>query len=416
MIETKDNSKARLSSIPVIFGDKFPKGYKNDVANYGNFSKEELHKTNENGIYLMKHMDLDFGDVCSLRCGDCFRRDPRLDIVEDPLSEDEIFSYILQAKELGLESVKFAGRGEPFENKNFVGFLEKISDNGIGVSVFSKGHIIGSDKHVKIYNGHNGINTGQELAYKLKDLGVSILLGFNSFDDATQEMYVGIGNGVGKSKVHNYVEKRNRALEYLVNSGLNEYLPGKETRLALVTAPVKPENVGEVNEIYEWGRRRNIYVLSCPTTVSGKGLDAIENVKKHTGYWDSLKKEYVKNYVFNLDNGLMTLDQFKKEGVSLYPGGHPCTQTATGMYILLSGKVIRCPGRADKQSTFTEDIRKEKDLKTVWMNSENYKRAQGKIKAPAGNDFNYHCPARDGHNLHFSFYKDIKAEVIKHFE
>ena len=112
----------------------------------------------------------------------------------------------------------------------------------------------------------------------------------------------------------------------------------------------------------------------------------------------------------------MSLDQFKEEGVSLYPGCHPCNQTAAGMYLTLSGKVIRCPGRADKQSTFTDDIRDEESLQAVWRKSENYRRAKGSIKSPEGNDFNYHCVARDGRNMPVDFYSKVTDNVIEHFE
>jgi hypothetical protein len=413
MINKKMNSRTRLDSIDVVFEGRFPEGYINNVAHWGNFAKRELHQMSEEGTYLLKHLDIDFGNYCSLRCPHCFRRDDRLDSAGESgfLSEQEILSYISEAKDLGLESVKFLGRGEPFENRKFMGFLERLHAIGIKASVFTKGHVIGDDRLAATYNSEYGIQTGQQLAYGLKELDVSILLGFNSFDVETQGSYVGID----RSPITDYVHLRDTALERLVKAGLNRYVPGKATRLALITAPVKPENIEEVSDIYVWGRRRNMYVLSCPSTVSGKGIDETERVKHDSEYLEKLKNEYVKNYIFNIENGLMTLEQFQEEGVSLYPGAHPCTQTAAGMYLTLSGKVIRCPGRADEQSTFTENIRNERSLKEVWMKSENYRRAQGRIRSPEGNDFNYHCPARDGYSLSASFYQDIKERVLKHF-
>jgi MoaA/NifB/PqqE/SkfB family radical SAM enzyme len=407
-----NNSKTQLNSIEEIFKDKFPEGYKNNVAHWGNFSKEDLHQKLDDGTYKLKHMDIDLGNICSLACKHCFRRDDRSDSVEDLMNEETIISYLKEAKELGLESVKFLGRGEPFQNKNFLGFLKKLYDMGIGASIFTKGHVIGDDKLAKAYNSQYGINNGQELADKLKELDVSILIGFNSFDKETQNEYVGGTDCV----IKNYATIRDKAIERLVKAGLNEYVEGKETRLALITAPVKPENVEEVSEIYAWGRRRNMYVISCPSTVSGKGIEETKRAEQNNNYLENLKQQYVKNYIFNIENELMTLDQFKEEGVSLYPGAHVCTQTAAGMYMMLSGKVVRCPGRLDNQSTFSEDIRKEKSLKEVWINSENYGRASYKIKSPEGNDYNYHCPARDGHSLKYLFYENIKREVLNHFE
>ncbi|MBU2615765.1 MAG: radical SAM protein [Nanoarchaeota archaeon] len=416
-IENQNNSRKRLDSIEAVFEENFPKEYINNVAHWGNFSKEELHQTNIDGTQKLKHLDIDFGNSCSLRCPHCFRRDSKFTKGYDNLKEEEIKEYILQAKELGLESVKFLGAGEPFENPRFLGFLEWLKQNGISTSVFTKGHVIGDDNLAKKYNSQYGINNGKELAKKLKELDVSILLGFNSFDKETQENYVGLE----KSTTKNYVEARDNALERLVEAGLNKYEEGKPTRLAMISAPAKPENVDELIDIYKWGRKRNIYALTCPSTVSGKGIDETERVKTHEGYIEKLKSHYVKVYKWNIENGLTNLEEFEREGVSLYPGCHPCTQTAAGMYLTLSGKVVRCPGRADKKSTFTEDIRQEENLKEVWKKSENYKRAEGKIKTIEG-EMNYHCPARDWvrdngtRALPLDFYQDIKNRVLNYFK
>lgn len=406
------DSRKTLDNIAVVFEDKFPENYKNSVKNWGNFSATEMHQEKE-GIQQLLHLDIDYGNSCSLRCGHCFRRDDRFDSKgeEGFLSEEQLLVYLGQAKKLGLKSVKFLGRGEPFENPKFFGFLEKITEMGIGASVFTKGHVIGSDELAKKYNNHYGINSGKDLAERLSKMDVSILLGFNSFDKEMQESYVGID----KSQIKNYVELRDKALINLVNAGLSEYNSEQETRLAIISAPIKPENIDEIFEIYTWGRVRNIYALSCPSTVSGKGIDETARID-HDKYIENLKELYAKIYIWNIDQGLMTLKQFKEEGVSLYPGCHPCTQTAAGMYLTLSGKVVRCPGRADAQSTFTEDIRKEQDLNAVWIKSDSYKRAEGTILSPERNGLNYHCVARDGHSIDAKFYENIRGRVVQHFE
>jgi MoaA/NifB/PqqE/SkfB family radical SAM enzyme len=407
------DSKTALSSIEELIQEEFPVGYVNNVAHWGNYSVQEMHQQNEDGTYQLLHLDIDLGNTSSLRCPHCFRRDARLDSEGESgfLNQEELFSYIKDAKELGLKSVKFLGRGEPFENKQFLGFLEQLSEMGVGASVFTKGHVIGDDDLAKKFNSHYGINSGKDLAKKLKELDVSILLGFNSFNQEVQDSYVGLN----KSPLVEYTQLRDKALVNLVEAGLNDYVPGKATRLAIISAPIKPENMSEIKEIYTWGRKRNIYALSCPSTISGNGIDETQRVKEHQDYVSNLLSFYTEIYVWNIENNLQTIDQFKEEGVSLYPGNHPCTQTAVGMYLTLSGKVIRCPGRADKQSTFTEDIRSEESLKSVWVNSENYKRASGKIPSPEKNGLNYCCPARDGFSLPNDFYSQIKERVINYF-
>ena len=408
---TDYNSKQELDSIDVIFEDMFPKDFKNNVAHWGNFSKEELHQTLPDGTQRLLHMDIDLGNYCSLQCAHCFRRDDRSDSEGDDgfFQEEELLGYLSQAKQLGLQSVKFLGRGEPFQNKNFIPFLEQLKKMDINASVFTKGHVIGSDRLAKVYNSHLGINSGQALADKLKELDVSILLGFNSFDKELQEHYVGLKN-IGKES---YVKLRDQALKRLVQAGLNAYVPGEPTRLALVAAPIKPENVEEIIDIYMWARKRNIYPVSCPSNVAGKGLDEIERVKHFQDYLPQLQQMYMDIYVWNIEKGIQTAEQLEEEGVSLYPGCHPCTQTAAGMYLMLSGKVVRCPGRIDAQSTFAEDIRDEESLKEVWVKSENYRRAEGKIRSPEGNGLNYRCPARDGRNLSPSLYKTVKEQVLR---
>jgi len=183
---------AILKSIKVKFANKFPKNYKNTVAHWGNFAAEELHQTNADGTQKLLHLDIDLGNSCLLDCPHCFRRDDRFDsnIKQNFLKEDEILGYLKEAKTLGLQSVKFLGRGEPFENRNFIGFLRKLKDLGINASVFTKGHVIGSDDLARKFNSQYGINNGRELATELKRLDVSILLGFNSFNYEMQEKFV----------------------------------------------------------------------------------------------------------------------------------------------------------------------------------------------------------------------------------
>lgn len=398
-----------LELIPEIFSEQFPKNYINNVANWGNFSENELHQINKDGIQRLLHLDIDRGDICSLSCPHCYRRDDRfdLDIKNNFLKEEELLSYLKEAKTLGLKSIKILGRGEPLEDKGFIAFARKLKSLEIGLAVFTKGHVIGNDHMAKKFNSAYGINNGTDLVSELKRINVSILLGFNSFNKETQEKFVG-------SKMKNYTDFRNRALNLLINAGFNDYKEGQVTKLAMVAAPIKPENIDEIFQIYEWGRRRNIYVVSCPSNLSGKGINETERVGHFKDYVPNLINLYTKIYIWNVENKLQTLDDFIYSGVSLYPGCHPCNQTAAGMYLTLSGKVIRCPGRADTSSTFSEDIRKDGELKNIWINSENYKRAQGE-------GFNFHCPARDLPNdenlsiLSADFYQKIFDNVLKHF-
>ena len=398
------NSKERLSkAITVTFQGKFSDAYKNDVAWWGNIPRSELHSCLPDGTARILTMDVDIGNTCGLNCPHCFRRDDRVDTVENPLTHEEIVGYVREAKELGLKQIKILGRGEPFQNFRFLEFLEEVSGMGVGVAVFTKGHVLGSDELAEKYNGHRDIHTATELVSRVKELRVSILLGFNSFSRRMQEAFTGVDKYPETALLKRYVEFRDQALVSLVEAGFNDYIEGQATRLAMIAAPIKPENIDEIFELYIWARRRNIYMLSCPTTESGKGQDEWARTRGFTDYPSRLEELWAQIYTWAIKTNLIPLDTFKRDGVSLYPGCHVCNQTAAGMYMNLSGQVIQCPGRV---VVFSDDIRKD-GLKSVWINSPTCKRAKD------GKAFNYHCLARDGHSLHHNFYRNIEAKVLE---
>lgn len=406
IVQRRDSSLDLLTAeIPVMFPGQFPEGYKNDVQWWGNISKDELHATLPDGTARLLTMDLDIGNTCGLACPHCFRRDKRFDLANNPLAHEEIVSYVKEAKALGLKQVKILGRGEPFQNARFLEFLEEMTDLDIGVAVFSKGHVLGCDELARQYNGHRGIHTGWELVQRIQELKVSVLLGFNSFNCEMQESFTGVDRFSETALLKNYVNFRDQALINLVKAGFNEYIPGEATRLAMIAAPVKPENLDEIFDLYTWARSRNIYMLTCPTTESGKGKNELERLQEFSDYIPRLESLWAQIYIWAIKKGLIPLETFKKDGVSLYPGCHVCNQTAAGFYLNLSGQVNLCPGRVDDSTRFSLDIRHEKSLRDVWVQSSNY------IRAKYGKQYNYHCVARDGHSLPRDFYKNIEARV-----
>lgn len=394
-----------IFEIPEMFSHQFPANYINDVEGWG-VSKNDLHSQLDDGTFKLLTLDIDFGENCSMKCPHCFRKSPELDTGEPPLSFEELLSYIREAKELGLKSVKFLGAGEPFEEPRIIELLKELRNLDIKPAIFTKGHVLGSDHLTRKYFNSHGIKTADHLIRLLKELNVSILLGFNSFNEDIQAQFIGKRLANGDS----YFEVRNKALVNLVNAGFNEYVPGKATNLALIAAPIKPENVQEIFDIYRWGRRRNMYTLSCPTTYSGRGKCELkrEHSMDFEAYIADLKELYVKIYKWSIVSGLISPNTFKEEGVSLYPGCHPCNQVGAGMYLTLRGKIIMCPGRDDKESVIVENIRKEKSLKDVWIRSYNYALASQKSR------FNFRCIARDGYFFkpEHRFYEEIYDRVI----
>lgn len=169
--------------------------------------------------------------------------------------------------------------------------------------------------------------------------------------------------------------------------------------MCLAANPITHENYEEILEIYKWGRVRNLYVIVCPTMVSGRCAET-STWEKITPSKDKLVDLYTKIYRFNIEKEIQTLSQIKKEGIAAYAGGHPCNQVACGMYVTLGGIVLRCPG---DDTTVFGDIRK-KSLKEIWEKSENYKRA---------GTFNCGCPPKMGKSIPVNLFKRVMLKLKK---
>lgn len=372
-------------NIPVVYKGTFPKNFVNDVNGWGSFSKRIL----QDNIGKLLSLDIDFGRHCSLNCPHCFRKSNRVDFGQKKIMEYEtIYEIVKQAKELGLRSVKFLGAGEPFEHKRFLEFLRNLKKLNIIASIFTKGHVIGNDRLVEKYYSQYGISTGNELVEELKKVNASILLGFNSFDTEIQDKMVG--------GVKGYTIERNRALKLLVEAEFNKYNP---THLCLAVNPVTNENYDEIFEIYKWGRVRNLYAIVCPTMISGRCAE-IHAWQKITPTGEKLIDLFTKIYRFNIEKGIQTLQQIKEEGVSSYAGGHPCNQICCGMYLTLTGMVLRCPG---DDTTVLGNIWKE-SLKDIWLKSENYGRS---------GTFNCYCPPKWGKSIPFNLFTEVIINLEK---
>jgi len=371
-----------VPDIPTVFEGKFLSDFVNDVNGWA-FSKKEMKENNGKILTL----DIDFGNYCSLNCPHCFRRNNRVDFGKNrTMTYDEIIDVVRQGKKLGLRSVKFLGAGEPFEDKRFIEFLRDLKKMDVVPVIFTKGHVIGDDSLVKKWHSEYGISTGEELADELNKVNASILLGFNSFDSNIQDKMVG--------GVKGYTIKRNHALELLAKAGFNRHNP---TRLCLAANPVTNENYDEMLEIYKWGRTRNLYVIVCPTMISGR-CGTENSWHKITPPANKLVKLYTEIYKFNISRGIQTLSQIADEGIASYAGGHPCNQVACGMYVTLTGKVLRCPG---DDITVLGDIFNE-SLENIWLKSENYQRA---------GQFNCGCPPKLGKSIPTNLFADVMLNL-----
>jgi MoaA/NifB/PqqE/SkfB family radical SAM enzyme len=366
-----------ISELPEVYR-RFPLGYVNDIRGWA-FDR----RTIKENVGKLLTLDIDYGSTCTLNCPSCFRKNNSIDArSERTLGFDDLANIVREAKQLGLRSVKFLGAGEPFENHGLLEFLRFLKSEDVIPLIFTKGHVIGDDRLVKRYFGYLGISTGEALVDALYDCDVSIMLGFNSFDDKLQAKLVGAPI--------EYVAARNRSLFMLVDRG---FATSNPTRLALAANPITKWNISEAFEIYRWGRLRNFYVIVTPTMISGRARKTA-TWNAITPSYNELVQLYANIYRFNIETGLQSLQQIQEEGISPYAGGHPCNQVSTGMYVTLGGTVLSCPG---------SEIAIEGDLWTtsladIWEKSNN--------RARAGT-FNCRCIAKDGKSIPDGFYDDV---------
>jgi MoaA/NifB/PqqE/SkfB family radical SAM enzyme len=374
-----------MRSIPniAIEFETFPKYYINDINGWG-FDNITV-KANKGRLLTL---DIDFGDYCSLNCPFCFRLNNSIDEKNNELRIEDLKRIILEAKTLGLRSVKFLGKGDPFENKGFLDFLRFLHFENVIPLIFTKGQVIGDDEKVFNYFGEYKIFTGEQLANELQRLNASVMLGFASFDSTTQNKIVGQKNS-------NYTDIRNQALLNLVKAGLNK---GNPTRLALAMNPITKWNIDEIFEIYKWGRRRNFYCIITPSMISGRAKD--KTWVAITPSKEKLIDLYTEIYRFNIENGLQTIEQINDEGISAYAGGHPCNQVATGMYVSLNGVVLSCPGSEER----IEGNIWEQELTEIWNQSEN--------NIIRGGLFNCNCIAKDGKSIPDDLYSSVLKNLI----
>ena len=359
-----------------------PPAHRGTVQYWGFFSKEEIVR--EAGQLLM--LDIDFGRECSLRCPTCFRRRNAVDDSDDPdLTYDELLEVLRQACEMGLRCVKICGAGEPFENPDLLKLARTLTDWGVGLSIFTKGHVLGDDAAAKRVFQHEGVTTGRYLAEQLFELKTSVLLSFQSFRPEVQDRLVG--------NVAGHTLRRNRAAEMLARIGFNKCFP---TRLAFCANPITRDNCGELFDIYVYCRERNILPVIAALMVSGKKFNQrfLERVDVSD---DEKTRLWMRIYRYNIMHGIQTLDEVSEEGISSLPGIHPCNQIAAGLYITANGNVVGCPGENERVGSIRTQA-----LGDIWAASANFQ-TRGR--------FNCRCPPKEGKTLPRALYRRVLREL-----
>lgn len=304
---------------------------------------------------LTERVNQFYGTICPNNCPGCFEKG---DVRNSLLSFNNVKDYLEQAVDLGLESVKFLGPGELITNPKLFEILEYFQRKNIKIGIFTKGETLGEDELARKYQGMSS----EDLVRRVCNYDVTrVLIDCRTFDGEKS-------NRLTRSQSKNYVEARNRAIELLVNNGLNQDLFCQ--RMQLQANPVTPSNIEEVLEIFKYGTERNMPVEVTPTMLSGQGKCILSEVQTPE-FQERLIQLYTEIYTYLIDRGVMTFAQLREEGVSSYAGTAPCNQLSSGMFIRKDGVVQRCPGNDNPDHVIYEDVRR-KPLKEIWIGSQNY--------------------------------------------
>jgi hypothetical protein len=317
---------------------------------------------------------------CGMKCPGCFSEDVTYQDPSRFLRWPQIFDIIDDARTIGLNSIKFLGPGELFQNPDLFKILDAAEARRLPISIFTKGAELGDDELAKRVFGHLGIASASELVSRIAEYScIRILLGFNSFDPIKQDQIVGSHRATGhyefsggvftKRGVEKYTHKRNMALVNLVRAKFNS--PEKGQRLSLIAAPLRLDQSMEIADMYVWAARRNMPLVIAPSMESGpKARGLMRADTKRDPKHETLKQIFISVYARVIDEGIVDFKNLQEEGISAYMGTAPCNQVAHGMYLRVNGQVQMCPGSLDPDHVFGNVH--ERSIIEIWRASPNY--------------------------------------------
>ena len=357
----------------------------NMVQHWGFFTAEEVAERPPRLLC----MDLDFGRLCSLNCPTCFRKSNLVDDQKyDDLTYEELLRVIYDALKMGLSQVKICGAGEPLEYRPLLQLARDLTARGVGMAVFTKGHVLGDDRHVARVFGEYGIDNAGDLCREFFELKTSFLVSLQSTDAQIQDQLVG--------GVKGYTAKRNRALELLAEAGFNKSMP---TRLAICANPMVRNNFDGLFDIFVYARERNMLPVNAALMVSGKQID-YDFLEEHDVSPDEKEDLWFRLYDYNLVHGFNTIEQLWREGLSSMPGIHPCNQIAVGVYLTCNGTVVRCPG--DGGEVPLGNVH-DRGIIDIW---------KGHGDWDFTGIFNVGCPFKDGITLPEGMYDRVLSRLL----
>lgn len=322
-------------------------------------------------------LDLEFGNICGLRCEYCFRSNDERDLTHrDDLNLAQWENLIDQASDMGVKGVKLIGAGEFFEDRRFMDAFSYLTDKGLKAVLFTGGNILDDEEKMRRLHGMGS----EEIIDYLFQNDHTIFIKGDSFRESVMDKLV---------KKSGFTQSRNKVLERLIQKGFTNETP---TRLGL-EVQVNKYTLPELLDIDKLKHHLNIYsdmVTSMPCGLydlkkaNGTSIDISMKEKKEL---------YQKIYEQNIKFGIPF------EEASPFIGGLSCSQLGNGLYINVIGNVYSCPGYFDKIGNV-----KETSLKQIWKSHINRRKFQDK---------GYICPPRENSGITpTNLYSSINKKLI----
>jgi radical SAM protein with 4Fe4S-binding SPASM domain len=190
---------------------------------YGSeFSQEEIEEAVRAGRLLS--MEIEFNQVCNLRCIYCYALDNPGD--RNELTVDEFKDVIRQACDMGARKIIILG-GEPLLYPHLMEMIVYIRDLGMEIELFT-----------------NGTKVTREMARAFYEHDVRVVLKMNTFDESLQDTLAG--------------RKGSYRLMQEALANLKEAGYPSETHPLGVSSIICQQNIDELPTMWEWLRDQNI--------------------------------------------------------------------------------------------------------------------------------------------------------------
>lgn len=295
------------------------------------FNSDEIRHTLSNGHMINPSIDLT--NACNLNCPYCYieeKNSVRKLRRPNELTLNETLHLIRDLCSCGAKTINIVGAGEPTIDPHFEEVVDYIYENDMTTVLFTNG----------IRFAHQ-----PELVNFLYHRKVSVVLKFNSLSAETQDLVAGR---------RGYTQKRDIALESLIDAGFTAYTP---TRLG-VDMIVFKGNLSEIPKIHKWCRRENIFPIAGEFIPTGRTEDGVFQGFEALHGFSKGEVEQVSNLLRPIDSEernelLRQIEMIDNElGIDrsdciAYYGGGICTQLL-GLYIDIEGNVWPCVARKKK--------------------------------------------------------------------